>query len=161
MGRLTMTDEEIQKKTDVFPDFDCPVKEDEGGVAEKFCNRVCDGFDAICPFKEMAKRLKAYEDAEEQGLLLQLPCKVGDTIFVIPSKVNYNLNILNGYIQNNRVYEQKVNSIQMYNNEHYLLTSCEGLFNVVSNFYKVTWFLTKEEAEQALARMESENDGKS
>lgn len=27
------------------------------------------------------KKLAAYEDAEEQGLLLRLPCKVGDTVF--------------------------------------------------------------------------------
>lgn len=32
--------------------------------------------------KEAAyKKLKAYEDAEEQGLLLRFPCKVGDTVF--------------------------------------------------------------------------------
>lgn len=27
-------------------------------------------------------KLAAYEDAEEQGLLLRLPCKVGDTVYV-------------------------------------------------------------------------------
>ena len=35
-------------------------------------------------------KLKEYEDLEEQGLLLKLPCKVGDTAFVdsktIPTK---------------------------------------------------------------------------
>lgn len=28
------------------------------------------------------EKLSAYEDAEEQGLLLRLPCKVGDTVYV-------------------------------------------------------------------------------
>lgn len=28
-------------------------------------------------------KLAAYEDAEEQGLLLRLPCKVGDTIYEV------------------------------------------------------------------------------
>ena len=28
-------------------------------------------------------KLKDYEDAEEQGLLLRLPCKVGDNIYII------------------------------------------------------------------------------
>ena len=28
-----------------------------------------------------ADKLAAYEDAEEQGLLLRLPCKVGDTVY--------------------------------------------------------------------------------
>lgn len=27
------------------------------------------------------EKLKRYEDAEEQGLLLRLPCKVGDTVY--------------------------------------------------------------------------------
>lgn len=29
------------------------------------------------------KRLAAYEDAEEQGLLIQLPCKVGQPVYTI------------------------------------------------------------------------------
>ena len=32
---------------------------------------------------EALNRLAAYEDAEEQGLLVRLPCKVGDTVFRI------------------------------------------------------------------------------
>src|SRR5574344_240904 len=31
---------------------------------------------------KICQRLKLYEDLEEQGLLLRLPCKVGDTIYV-------------------------------------------------------------------------------
>ena len=30
---------------------------------------------------EAVDKLAAYEDAEEQGLLVRLPCKVGDTVF--------------------------------------------------------------------------------
>lgn len=30
-------------------------------------------------------KLKDYEDLEEQGLLLKLPCKVGDTVHLIKS----------------------------------------------------------------------------
>lgn len=29
------------------------------------------------------RKLADYEDAEEQGLLLRLPCKVGDTIYIV------------------------------------------------------------------------------
>lgn len=100
------------------------------------------------------RKLAEYEDAEEQGLLLRLPCKVGDTIYVIPSKVNYELNIINGHAENNRVYKQKVYSIQMFSNARYLLTACEGYNSVLSDFYKATWFLTPEEAEQALTEMQ-------
>lgn len=53
-----------------------------GGVAFTF------DLDITCQPSEMkkilkiAEKLKCYEDAEEQGLLLQLPCKVGDKIFL-------------------------------------------------------------------------------
>lgn len=30
---------------------------------------------------DLREKLKCYEDAEEQGLLLRLPCKVGDTLY--------------------------------------------------------------------------------
>ena len=32
---------------------------------------------------KLAKKLAEYEDLEEQGLLLRLPCKVGDTLYRI------------------------------------------------------------------------------
>ena len=32
------------------------------------------------------RRLKEYEDLEEQGRLIKLPCKVGDTVYVIVGK---------------------------------------------------------------------------
>lgn len=33
--------------------------------------------------ESMQKELQAYKDAEEQGLLIKLPCKVGDTVYTI------------------------------------------------------------------------------
>jgi len=37
----------------------------------------------LSPMKsEIIEKLADYEDAEEQGLLLRLPCKVGDTVYV-------------------------------------------------------------------------------
>ena len=46
------------------------------GYTEKF------GFCDTCEVKMLFNKLKAYEDAEEQGLLLRLPCKVGDTVYI-------------------------------------------------------------------------------
>lgn len=37
---------------------------------------------ALCRYK-FEEKLCAYEDAEEQGLLVRLPCKVGDTVYRI------------------------------------------------------------------------------
>lgn len=43
---------------------------------ERACEPDCEEIDAVY------RKLKDYEDAEEQGLLLKLPCKVGDTVYV-------------------------------------------------------------------------------
>ncbi len=98
-------------------------------------------------------KLAEYEDLEEQGKLLKLPCALGDTVYVIPSKTNYKLNILNGHGENNRVYKQVVNRIEVSKNG-YLLSTCDGMASVADVFYKETWFLTQEEAEAALKEYE-------
>lgn len=36
-----------------------------------------------CPIQKAFEKLATYEDLEEQGLLLRLPCKVGDTVYYI------------------------------------------------------------------------------
>lgn len=44
---------------------------------------------------EANEKLKEYEDLEEQGLLVKLPCKVGDTIYVKIGTSSYvNLDVL-------------------------------------------------------------------
>lgn len=83
------------------------------------------------------------------------PCKYGDTIFVIPSDVNCRLNMLHNMPQNNRVYEQVIDHIIMWRSD-YMLYTCDGLCAVTSKEFKNTWFLTREEAEKALAER-SEN----
>lgn len=37
--------------------------------------------DDVLALQRVIDRLAAYEDAEEQGLLVRLPCKVGDTVY--------------------------------------------------------------------------------
>ncbi len=85
--------------------------------------------------------------------LIELPCGVGDTVYVIPSEVNYKLNIINGFGENNRVYEQVVSRIEI-SKSGYLLVTCDGIRSVVDKFYKKTWFIKKEEAEVALEELE-------
>lgn len=41
--------------------------------------------------QSLINKLAAYEDAEEQGLLLRLPCKVGDAAYLIDRDENNNL----------------------------------------------------------------------
>lgn len=129
--------------------------------AEEQCIKECGcGLNMVMhkykEFLEHMHELAEYWELEEQGLLLRLPCKVGDTIYVIPSWANYRLNKSFGHSENNRVYPQIVHSVQMWSKDRYSLTTCDGLRSEVSDFYKETWFLTKEEAEQALAEMGGE-----
>ena len=37
--------------------------------------------DGYCTQRKVWDRLKQYEDMEEQGLLVRLPCKLGDTVY--------------------------------------------------------------------------------
>lgn len=131
MERLTMTDDEMNE----IP-VDCPVKLDDEGVVNAFCERVCDEFSQNCPFDKLGKRLKEYEDLEEQGLLLKLPFKIGDTLY---------------YIDDYEIYHDKVYSIEVteVNGEH---TFCVGCMDWIYDDFGKTVFLTKEEVEEALRK---------
>lgn len=105
---------------------------------------------------DIINRLAEYEDLEEQGLLRRLPCKAGDTIYVIPSKVNYDLNVLSNCEEANRVYKQTVDEIRFFPSGQYLLTTCEGVCSALEQFFGITWFLTEQEAQSALEKMKGE-----
>ena len=89
------------------------------------------------PFTDVMKKLAEYEDAEEQGLLLRLPCKVGETVYVLTPKKN-------DYI------ETDVKRMVVYDNDIDIVTCiCVRSIKEIGK----TVFLSREEAEQALARM--------
>lgn len=87
------------------------------------------------------EKLAAYEDAEEQGLLLRLPCKVRDTVYIIIAK---------------SISKQKVKEIII--DEYGIkFKTNRRMFGLCDVFHTV--FLTKAEAEAKLAEMEGvEND---
>lgn len=94
---------------------------------------------------DAADKLAAYEDAEEQGLLVRLPCKAGDTVYVIQSLTSNGKNLY--------IFEDKVKRIISEKS-----TDCHAIWTRIEffahpsvfewNFDKV--FLTREEAEEAL-----------
>ena len=99
-------------------------------------------------------KLAEYEDAEEQGLLLRLPCKVGDDVYYIPSEVNYRLNMLHGRNDLNKVGHQKIESITIKKDVWFVELALDkeyGTGNIrVDVCFGKTWFLAREEAEKAL-----------
>ena len=115
------------------------------------CNKICEENEECtdeCVIQKAINKLGEYEDLEEQGLLLRLPCKVGDTVY----EIGFNHNIP-------FVYESVVLSI--------LITEKEIDFNVKVDEFEInsqlkqsmfgkTVFLTQAEAEQKLKEMESD-----
>lgn len=73
--------------------------------------------------RRIIEKLAEYEDAEEQGLLIKLPCKVGDTVY---------------HVVGNRI-------IMVENVDLFFL-----LLSVAENRFGETVFLTLEEAEDKL-----------
>jgi hypothetical protein len=49
----------------------------------EYCDSCSQGAGNCETIKNMIKKLADYEDLEEQGLLVKLPCKVGAEVFVI------------------------------------------------------------------------------
>lgn len=80
------------------------------------------------------KKLQEYEDAEEQGLLLKLPCKYGDTVYTACS-----WGIESGVVGSIEIFLDRV----FVNNIH------GEMIGEANNI-----FLTREEAEQKLVDMQ-------
>lgn len=106
---------------------------------------------------EALEELQQYRIAEQNGLLLRLPCKVGDTVWVITSPFN----VYDGNIDYEdcepEVFEAFVSSVTIYkDNEQYRISAkftnhFIGVYFRERDFGK-TIFLTQSEAEQALER---------
>ena len=79
--------------------------------------------------RNVLRALANYEDLEEQGLLLKLPCKIGDTVYYIED----------GEICELVVYSYDIRPLQKF------VRSCNGTRLNFKQFGK-TAFLTREEA---------------
>lgn len=82
----------------------------------------------------MQKELKSYKDLEEQGLLMRLPCKVGDSVFIIVGK---------------DISRQGIRKIEISDNSIIFKTNRQKRIFNVAEFGK-TVFLTREAAEKKL-----------
>ena len=98
-----------------------------------------------CIVPKLYKHLAEYEDLEEQGLLLKLPCKVGDTVYSITRDFisEYNIRNFICYDNGNIFFDWKC---------------VKGIYLNIKGFHiddiGKTVFLTKEAAEKALERLE-------
>lgn len=99
-----------------------------------------DSIDNRTMLEKCLSKLAEYEDLEEQGLLLRMPCKVGDTVYYIED------NEINKFV----VYSFDIRPLQQF------ICNYEGIRLNFKNFGK-TVFLTQEEAEQKLKEMNTDN----
>lgn len=126
----------------------------------KWADKVYDTFDPVdivdneyskANYNKILTKLGDYEDLEERGRLIKLPCKVGDTVYAIGFNNNKPI-----------IYESVVLSI--------LITEKEIAFNVkVDEFginsklkqsmFDKTVFLTKSEAEAKLKELRGGENG--
>ena len=96
----------------------------------------------------LINKLAAYEDAEEQGLLLRLPCKVGDIV--------YKVNKASKKISKHRVL--KIEIEKMEGTDFTTQIWFENYdFTFAHRFGEVIFF-TRDEAEAKLKKMEGESD---
>ena len=111
----------------------------------EYCDSCSQGAGNCKTVENMIKKLATYEDLEEQGLLVRLPCKVGDTVYV-PTRV--------------LVSEFKITAIfcDIHGTYFYWLFYC-GIYERTSGFSErdigKTVFLTREEAEKELEEMKN------
>lgn len=90
---------------------------------------------------EVCKKLAEYEQLEEQGLLVRLPCKVGDDLYCI----------VNGEVKKLKVHSFGVPAFEIIDIEFKYVDG----FKIVRFVGEVgkTVFLTREEAEKKLEEM--------
>lgn len=139
------------------------TKKDKHGkyVSKEHLSILCNTFSSEHRLKAILNKLGEYEDAERQGLLLRLPCGIGSDVYIIPSKINCELNILSLHPENNKVYHQKVALITFTEKGWYMECDKDREYatdRILSEkMYKETWFLSQEEAEAKLKEMEGAN----
>lgn len=107
-------------------------------ICEEYCPHMNE--DNCSCLQAVLEKLGEYEDAEEQGLLLRLPCKVGDTVYRLIPKTYRHIEPLK--VRKFVICENGLCFVTEKTSFHY---SCDEFEEFI--------FLTQEEAEQALKQM--------
>lgn len=112
---------------------------------KRACEPDCEEIDAVY------RKLKEYEDAEEQGLLLRLPCKVGDVLYFAHHDRVISSEVLSAK------YHAEAENHGVFIRER-LTIDVEGVSAEI-DFCDIgkTVFLTRKEAEAKLKEMEGEH----
>ena len=124
---------------------------------ESACEPDCEEIDAVY------RKLKEYEDLEEQGRLVKLPCKVGDVVYVVTSPFNVFDDIEYDENMKDEVYESYVSSATFYKSGEQYRIYAKATNHFIGAYFREcdfgkTVFLTKSEAEAKLKELRCNND---
>ena len=116
------------------------LKEMNGEWCDKYCKKQRVETCNECVIYQAIQKLAEYENLEEQGLLLRLPCKVRDIIYF----KSYREAIVSTMVTDILIDSENIIICDEAANQFYI------------NDFGKTVFLTREEAEQKLKKMESD-----
>ena len=110
------------------------------------------------------QKLADYEDLEEQGRLIKLPCKAGDTVYVVTSPFNVFDDIEYDENTKDEVYESYVSSTTFYKSGEQYRIYAKATNHFIGAYFREcdfgkTVFLAREEAEAKLKEMEESHEG--
>lgn len=120
---------------------------------ERLTIKTEDGYERVSIWtknQQLIDKLAYYEDYEEQGRLVKLPCKVGDTVYGISM---------------GKIISLTVNEISIFcmKGEKIINAKCQSddeFRNYVEREFGKTVFLTKSEAEAKLKELRGNQNGK-
>ena len=107
---------------------------------------------------DACKKLAEYEQLEEQGLLVRLPCKVGDTVWVVTSPINvFGYDEYDGDAEY-EVYESFLSSVSYYASGEQFRIYAKVTNSFIAAYFREcdfgeSIFLTREDAEKKLEEM--------
>ena len=94
---MEMTARDLARAMFARNGIECPA--DEGEFDEYMLELLQDGYEtidgmiamlynALWSMADVREILKKYEDLEEQGLLIKLPCKIGQDLYIVSNRVD-------------------------------------------------------------------------
>ena len=122
----------------------------------EYCDSCSQGAGNCKTVENMIKKLATYEDLEEQGLLVRLPCKAGDTVWELCLCDDGNYKIFPMIVKTVSEYgalRQVKKDITIWN--IYAESDYTYMYKSFADFGK-TVFSTKEEAEKKLEELKNE-----
>jgi hypothetical protein len=113
---------------------------------------------------DVLKKLADYEDLEKQGRLIKLPCKVGDTVYVVTSPFNVFDDIEYDENMKDEVYESYVSSTTFYKSGEQYRIYAKATNHFIGAYFREcdfgkTVFLTKSAAEEKLKELRGGENG--